>query len=114
MRGLDESAPQIKANIEAAGIPPLNVRYLLNSHARLDQAGHGTFESVERRTGGRQPTNADPDGEGWTKDFALDVRLPFRPSPLIKLSTTGESISLGGITVTAYSRTDICQLNLGA
>lgn len=37
--GLDESAPQIKANIETAGFRLTDVRYLLNSHARLDQAG---------------------------------------------------------------------------
>ncbi len=52
--------------------------------------GHGTFESVERRTIGRQPTQRRSDGEGGREDFALGDALPFRPSPPIKLSTTGK------------------------
>lgn len=37
--GIDQSAEQIKDNIERLGFDIKNVKYLLNSHARLDQAG---------------------------------------------------------------------------
>ncbi|EOC0297255.1 MBL fold metallo-hydrolase, partial [Cronobacter sakazakii] len=37
--GLDASAPQIRRNIEALGFRMADIRYIANSHARLDQAG---------------------------------------------------------------------------
>ncbi|EHO6239334.1 HARLDQ motif MBL-fold protein, partial [Salmonella enterica subsp. enterica serovar Heidelberg] len=100
--GLDESAPQIKANIEAAGFRLTDVRYLLNSHARLDQAGG--MARLKAWSGAQlvasQP-NADQMARGGRQDFALGDVLPFPPVTTDKIIHNQESISLGGITVTA-------------
>ncbi|EAU9425531.1 HARLDQ motif MBL-fold protein [Salmonella enterica] len=100
--GLDESAPQIKANIEAAGFRLTDVRYLLNSHARLDQAGG--MARLKGWSGAQlvasQP-NADQMARGGRQDFALGDALPFPPVTTDKIIHDQESISLGGITVTA-------------
>ncbi|EBS6356868.1 HARLDQ motif MBL-fold protein [Salmonella enterica subsp. enterica serovar Albany] len=100
--GLDESAPQIKANIEAAGFRLTDVRYLLNSHARLDQAGG--MARLKAWSGAQlvasQP-NADQMARGGRQDFALGDALPFPPVTTDKIIHNQESISLGGITVTA-------------
>ncbi|EMB3307828.1 HARLDQ motif MBL-fold protein, partial [Salmonella enterica] len=100
--GLDESAPQIKANIEAAGFRLTDVRYLLNSHARLDQAGG--MARLKAWSGAQlvasQP-NADQMARGGREDFALGDALPFPPVTTDKIIHHQESISLGGITVTA-------------
>ncbi|EDK7335138.1 MBL fold protein [Salmonella enterica subsp. enterica serovar Newport] len=100
--GLDESAPQIKANIEAAGFRLTDVRYLLNSHARLDQAGG--MARLKAWSGAQlvasQP-NADQMARGGREDFALGDALPFPPVTTDKIIHNQESISLGGITVTA-------------
>lgn len=100
--GLDESAPQIKANIEAAGFRLSDVRYLLNSHARLDQAGG--MARLKAWSGAQlvasQP-NADQMARGGRQDFALGDALPFPPVTTDKIIHDKESIILGGITVTA-------------
>lgn len=100
--GLDESAPQIKANIEAAGFRLTDVRYLLNSHARLDQAGG--MARLKAWSGAQlvasQP-NADQMARGGRQDFALGDALPFPPVTTDKIIHNQENISLGGITVTA-------------
>lgn len=100
--GLDESAPQIKANIEAAGFRLTDVRYLLNSHARLDQAGG--MARLKAWSGAQlvasQP-NADQMARGGRQDFALGDALPFPPVTTDKIIHNQESISLGGISVTA-------------
>ncbi|HGJ6301822.1 TPA: HARLDQ motif MBL-fold protein [Salmonella enterica subsp. enterica serovar Typhimurium] len=100
--GLDESAPQIKANIEAAGFRLTDVRYLLNSHARLDQAGG--MARLKAWSGAQlvasQP-NADQMARGGRQDFALGDALPFPPVTTDKIIHHQESIILGGITVTA-------------
>ncbi|ENI8524981.1 HARLDQ motif MBL-fold protein [Salmonella enterica] len=97
-----ESAPQIKANIEAAGFRLTDVRYLLNSHARLDQAGG--MARLKAWSGAQlvasQP-NADQMARGGRQDFALGDALPFPPVTTDKIIHNQESISLGGITVTA-------------
>ncbi|EJJ5021396.1 HARLDQ motif MBL-fold protein, partial [Salmonella enterica] len=100
--GMDESAPQIKANIEAAGFRLTDVRYLLNSHARLDQAGG--MARLKAWSGAQlvasQP-NADQMARGGRQDFALGDALPFPPVTTDKIIHHQESILLGGITVTA-------------
>lgn len=100
--GMDESAPQIKANIETAGFRLTDVRYLLNSHARLDQAGG--MARLKAWSGAHlvasQP-NADQMARGGRQDFALGDALPFPPVTTDKIIHDRESISLGGITVTA-------------
>ncbi|ELY8752474.1 HARLDQ motif MBL-fold protein, partial [Salmonella enterica] len=100
--GLDESAPQIKENIEAAGFRLTDVRYLLNSHARLDQAGG--MARLKAWSGAQlvasQP-NADQMARGGRQDFALGDALPFPPVTTDKIIHNQESISLGGISVTA-------------
>ncbi|EBQ8512321.1 HARLDQ motif MBL-fold protein [Salmonella enterica] len=100
--GMDESAPQIKANIEAAGFRLTDVRYLLNSHARLDQAGG--MARLKAWSGTQlvasQP-NADQMARGGRQDFALGDALPFSPVTTDKIIHHQESILLGGITVTA-------------
>ena len=55
--GLDQSADQIKANIEQLGFKITDVKYLLNSHARLDQAGG--FAKLKQWSGAKLVATAD-------------------------------------------------------
>lgn len=95
--GLDESAPQIKANIEAAGFRLTDVRYLLNSHARLDQAGG---MARLKAWSGAQLVASQPTPIRWRgvddRILRLAMRSPSRPSPPIKLSTTRKASSSEG------------------
>lgn len=99
---LDASAPTIKAHIEALGFDIKDLRYILNSHARLDQAGG--IARLKAWSGAKvvaSAANAEQLALGGKQDFALGDALSFPPVKADIIVGEGDSITLGGLTLTA-------------
>lgn len=100
--GLDASAPIIKANIERLGFNIKDVKFILNSHARLDQAGG--IARLKRWSGARvvaSAANARQLALGGRQDFALGDALSFPAVQTDIVVGEGDRITLGGLTLTA-------------
>ncbi|ERH64852.1 SPR family subclass B3 metallo-beta-lactamase [Serratia marcescens] len=100
--GLESSAPGIKANIERLGFSIKDLKYILNSHARLDQAGG--IAQLKRWSGARlvaSAANARQLALGGRQDFALGDSLTFPAVQTDIVVADGDSITLGGLTLTA-------------
>ncbi|MEI8595705.1 HARLDQ motif MBL-fold protein [Photobacterium sp. Hal280] len=99
---LETNAALIRTNIESLGFNVTDIKYLLNSHARLDQAGG--LARLKMWSGGQlvaSPDNAAQLARGGKSDFALGDALPFPPVHVDKIIQDKESFSLGAIQVTA-------------
>ena len=101
--GFAETAPQIEANIQKLGFKLADVKILLNSHAHLDHAG-GLAE-LKQRTGAQlvaMEGDAALLAGGGHGDFYFGDRLTFprvRPNRVIH---DDDTVSLGGVTLTAH------------
>lgn len=101
--GMDQSAAQIKQNIEKLGFKITDVKYLLNSHARLDQAGG--FAKLKQWSGAKlvaSAENAKMLKNGAATDFALGNQLPFPAVNADIIIQDGDQISLGQQVFTAH------------
>lgn len=100
--GLDQSAALIKSNIERLGFKVGDIQYLLNSHARLDQAGG--LAKMKAWSGARLITsreNAKQLALGGAEDFALGDALLFPPVIVDREIRNRERFYLGGVEITA-------------
>ena len=101
--GLEQTAPMILAHIRALGFDPQKVKYLLNSHAHFDHAGG--LAALKQATGARfvaSAADAPVLAAGGHGDFALGNRALFPPIAADKIIADGESLTLGGVTITAH------------
>jgi metallo-beta-lactamase class B len=100
--GLPESAPLIEQNIRALGVKLSDVKILLNSHAHFDHAG-GLAE-LKRATGAKLYASAGdrPFLESGRITFGPSVADPFPPVKVDHVVADGETVSLGGVTLTAH------------
>lgn len=99
---LDTSAPRIRENIESLGFRLNDVRLILNSHARLDQAGG--IARIKAWSGAAlvaSQANAEQMARGGKGDFALGDALPFPAVATDKIIGDGEILTLGGVKVKA-------------
>ncbi|AIR65887.1 HARLDQ motif MBL-fold protein [Cedecea neteri] len=99
---LDASAGGIKENIASLGFDIRDVRFILNSHARLDQAGG--IAKLKKWSGAKlvaSRANADQMARGGKEDFALGDALPFPAVTTDKIIHDRETLKLGGVTATA-------------
>ncbi|MEX3172997.1 SPR family subclass B3 metallo-beta-lactamase [Serratia quinivorans] len=99
---LDASAPAIRAHIEALGFNIKDLRYILNSHARLDQAGG--IARLQAWSGAKvvaSAANAQQLALGGKQDFALGDALSFPPVKVDIIVGEGDSITLGDLKLTA-------------
>ncbi|MBL8548463.1 MAG: subclass B3 metallo-beta-lactamase [Hyphomonadaceae bacterium] len=100
--GLAQSAPIIIANIAALGFDIRDVKYLLASHAHFDHAGG--LARLQRASGAtfvasaadRAPFEAGRFPYGPSKDDR------FAPLRVDRVVADGETLSLGGVTLTAH------------
>ena len=100
--GLDQSAELIKSNIERLGFKVGDIQYLLNSHARLDQAGG--LAKMKAWSGARLITsreNAKQLALGGAEDFALGDALLFPPVIVDREIRNREHCYLGDVEITA-------------
>jgi metallo-beta-lactamase class B len=100
--GLPESAPLIEKNIRALGVKLSDIKILLNSHAHFDHAGG--LAALKRATGAKLYASAadKPFLESGRITFGPSVADPFPPVKVDKVIADGETISLGGATLTAH------------
>lgn len=100
--GLPESAQQVEANIKTMGFDLRNVKILLNSHAHFDHAG--ALAKLKRDSGARLvASEADkPFLEKGLISFGPSVADPFPPVTVDRTVKDGDTVSLGGVTLTAH------------
>jgi metallo-beta-lactamase class B len=101
--GFAETAPQIEANIQKLGFKLAGVKFLLNSHAHFDHAG-GLAE-LKQRTGAKLVAmNGDAGviASGEFTDFAFGGKQLFTPVKPDRVIHDGDTVSLGGVTLTAH------------
>jgi metallo-beta-lactamase class B len=100
--GLPESAEQIEANIRALGFDIRNVKIMLNSHAHFDHAG--ALAKIKRDSGARMiASEADkPFLEKGLISFGPSVADPFPPVTVDRTVKDGDTVVLGGVTLTAH------------
>ncbi|HKS80273.1 MAG TPA: subclass B3 metallo-beta-lactamase [Candidatus Acidoferrales bacterium] len=101
--GFAETAPQIEANIRKLGFKLSDVKFILNSHAHYDHAG-GLAE-LKRRTGAKliaMSGDAPVLESGGRKDFYFGSRLRFPAVEPDRVIHDGDTVSLGGVEMTAH------------
>ncbi len=99
---LAQSVPQILANIHALGFDVHDVKYLLNSHAHIDHAGG--LAGLQRASGAKMIASAAdrPTLEAGAITFGPTKDIPFPPIRVDRVIGDGDTVSLGGITLTAH------------
>jgi metallo-beta-lactamase class B len=99
--GMQESAPIIRANIEALGYKLKNIRIILSSHAHFDHvAGHADMVAA---TGARvYATEADAETleSGGTKAF--HPLTPYKPVKVSRILKDGDIVRIGNVALTAH------------
>jgi metallo-beta-lactamase class B len=101
--GFEQSAPAILDHIRALGFNPRKVKYLLNSHAHFDHTGG--LAALKAATGARfvaSAADAPILEAGGHHDFALGDSALFPPIKPDRIIADGESVSLGGVSITAH------------
>jgi metallo-beta-lactamase class B len=101
--GFEQSAPAILDHIRALGFDPGKVKYLLNSHAHFDHTGG--LAALRAATGARfvaSAADAPILEAGGHHDFALGDSALFPPIKPDRIIADGESVSLGGVSITAH------------
>ncbi|MFN3858376.1 MAG: subclass B3 metallo-beta-lactamase [Caulobacter sp.] len=100
--GMPENAAIIEANIRALGFKPTDVELILNSHAHIDHAGG--LAALKKSTGGILLASA---GDKWALENGKypgseqDASLNFPPVKVDQVVGDGQTVSLGGVTMTA-------------
>lgn len=105
--GLPQSAEVIRRNIETLGFDVRDVKWLLNSHAHFDHAGG--LAALQRMSGApvtasAQTARALGQGSATPDDpqYAPDNTMAFPPVASVRTIRDGETLVLGGVTVTAH------------
>jgi metallo-beta-lactamase class B len=101
--GFAQTAPQIEANVKTLGFKLSSVKILLNSHAHSDHAG-GLAEL--KKNSGAKLVAMDGDAKelenGGHGDFFFGDRFLFPAVTPDRLIHDGDTVSLGGTTLTAH------------
>lgn len=100
--GFEQTAPMILANIRTLGFDPRQVKFILNSHAHFDHAGG--IAAIRAASGARFVASAADAPElaaGGANDFALK-NADFPPVKPDRIIADGESVTLGGVSITAH------------
>lgn len=101
--GLVQTAPQIEANVKTLGFKLSDVKILLNSHAHFDHVG-GLAE-LQKRTGAKlvaMDGDAQQLARGGHEDFFFGDAKLFPAVTPARVIHDGETVSLGGTTLTAH------------
>src|SRR5277367_3463762 len=101
--GLVQTAPQIEANIKTLGFKLSDVKILLNSHAHSDHAGG--FAELKKRSSAKlvaMDGDAQQLARGGQGDFFFGDTSVFPPVKPDRAIHDGDTVSLGGTTMTAH------------
>lgn len=99
---LAQSVPQIVANVRTLGFNIRDVKYLLNSHAHIDHAGG--LAGLQRASGAIMIASAAdrPTLEAGKITFGPTANMPFPPIHVDRIVRDGDTVRLGGVTLTAH------------
>jgi metallo-beta-lactamase class B len=101
--GFEESVPRLRAEIATLGFRFEDVRYLLVSHAHID---HAQGDARVRELSGAKVVASARDAEtlaaGGKGEAVYDGVYSWAPCPVDRVVADGESVSLGGTTLTAH------------
>jgi metallo-beta-lactamase class B len=99
---LAQSVPLIIANVKALGYDIRDVKYLLNSHAHVDHAAG--LAGLQRASGAYMVASAadKPILEAGDIRFGPSAGMRFPPIRVDRVVGDGESVRLGGVTLTAH------------
>jgi metallo-beta-lactamase class B len=101
--GFEETVPLIRAGMKKLGFRLEDVKFLLNNHAHTDHAG-GLAE-LKKLTGARLVVSAGDApllAAGGHGDFAFGDKLLFPAVQADRTIQDGETVTLGGATLTAH------------
>lgn len=102
--GLPEANPQIKGSIAKLGFKVADIKYLLNTHAHFDHTG-GLAE-LKQETGA-QLVAGERDKPllegGYYPGQENTAELKFQPVKVDRTVKEGDTVSLGGVTLTAHA-----------
>lgn len=100
--GVAQTAPMIAANIEAIGYDIADVKYVMNSHAHFDHSG-GLAGLIMRSRAIMVASEADRGVlESGHIDYGPAAEMPTLPVRVDRVIADGESLTLGGVTLTAH------------
>jgi metallo-beta-lactamase class B len=102
--GIPGTAPLIEASIRKLGFKPEQIRVILSNHAHFDHAG--TFADFKKLSGAQlavMQQDVDLLKSGGKTDylFGKDPKLHFPPVTADRVLQDGETVSLGGVSLTA-------------
>lgn len=100
--GLPQTAPIILRNIRELGFDIRDVKYVLNSHAHFDHAGG--LARLVRESGGQMVASAgdQPTLEAGRITYGPSANVPFPRVRIDRVIADRETLTLGGVTLTAY------------
>ncbi len=101
--GFIESAPIIESNIAKLGFKMSDVKMLLISHAHYDHVAG--MAAIMKRTAAQLWAMEQERGQllrGGKGDFAFGDKYPFPPVTPTHTLHDGETLNLGGVTMTAH------------
>ncbi|HEX8901796.1 subclass B3 metallo-beta-lactamase [Vitreimonas sp.] len=96
-----QTAPQIIANVERLGFHMRDVRYLLNSHAHVDHAAG--LARLQLASGAQMVASEADRGalEAGRFPYGPSEDLTFPPIRVDRVIADNETLTLGGVTLTA-------------
>ena len=102
---LETSPPQIRASVEKLGFKWADTKILLNGQAHFDHMAGAA--RILRETGAKNMVmegDADVVESGGRTDFlaAIGAVPPFPPAKVDRILKDGDSVELGGVTLTAH------------
>lgn len=101
--GFVETAPLIRESVKKLGFKMEDVKILLSSHAHYDHAGG--LAALKGMTGARffaSAADAPAHARGGKDDPVLGDRSAYPPIQADRLLKDGDTVSLGGTTMTAH------------
>lgn len=101
--GFFETVPQIKKNVAQLGFKLADIKILINSHAHFDHAGG--LALLKELTGAKlfaSQADAELLARGGRGDFHFWDRFPYTPVITDRIMRDGDSVELGGVTMTVH------------
>jgi metallo-beta-lactamase class B len=97
----ERDVPWIRQNIEDLGFRMRDIKILLNSHAHAD---HIEAHAMMRELTGAQVVMSEADGKALSEGGGIgrDGRPRFKPVQADRLIKSGDTVTLGGTTLTAH------------
>ena len=99
----DRTVPLIVENIQKMGFRRQDVKIMINSHAHTDHmAGHPRMKELTSAQVVMSEKDAIVLADGGRSDFRSDGRELWKPMKADRIIKDGDTVSLGGVTLTAH------------